>query len=377
MPVLESQACSSCGRDNPAEAIFCTRCIAPLRIKKLADFDVEDFHTCVRALAETLNPPGPTAEEPRLDEDSARLLERYLNLHWLRPETALWQTLEARAVRRWQADYMREPLLDLGCGDGTHTAIMFGTRFCERFDVFASLRLDGPDIFDAFDPALYRPKIIEPGSRVSFGIDIRSNMVRRAGALDIYDRVLTGDATKLPLPDESVQTVYSNVLRDFPDETCRAALKEISRVLRPGGHLFLPACTPAWRDCLYFYPQARSLARAGDEQASRRMADLDRGRSVSFAQQKSPAQWSRRLESVGLEIIDTQPTHAREVARVWDVGLRPFAVPLLRWVNGLGPDDRLMVKRAIVRTITPPLTRLASIVPGNDCAHTMYLAHKS
>ena len=53
MLVADSCKCSSCGQDNDAEAIFCTRCIAPLRIRKLDDMDREDFRIAADALAET------------------------------------------------------------------------------------------------------------------------------------------------------------------------------------------------------------------------------------------------------------------------------------------------------------------------------------
>jgi hypothetical protein len=106
------------------------------------------------------------------------------------------------------------------------------------------------------------------------------------------------------------------------------------------------------------------------------MAELDRGRSISFAQQISEQEWRRRLETFGLEIIARETTHSRETTRFWDVGLRPFAVPLLRWVNGLDARARLVVKRAFVQTLKKPLARLLSIPPGGDCPHVTYLVRK-
>jgi len=377
MPALETQSCPACGQDNDADAVFCRKCIAPLRVKKLSDLDTNDLRLCAAALAETLRPSAAANQTcAEIDAPTSALLDAYLNLYWLRPETALWQTLDARAVRRWQAEYLLAPVLDLGCGDGTHAATMFGTRFHESFDVFTSLHLDGADIFDAFDQAEYRPAITRRGEQIACGLDIRPNMVRRAAALEVYQDILVGDATDLPFPDACLQTVYSNVVRDFSDATCQAALREISRVLRPGGYLILPACTPTWRRSLYFYPRARAFAEAGDVSSSQRMAALDRGRSISFAQQKSPQQWSERLARHNLQIVEQQRTHSHEAARFWDVGLRPFVVPLLRWINGLDAQARLMVKRAFLHTLKEPLSRLLAIAPAEDCPHVMYLVRK-
>ena len=376
MPVLEAQRCAACGTDNSADALFCERCIAPLRIKSLADLDAEDFRLCAGALAETLSFSPGQPEPSDMDDATADLLDAYLHLHWLRPETALWQTLDARAVRNRESEYIRDPILDLGCGDGTHSAVMFGTRFDPCFDVFAALRLNAADIYDAFDPHRYHPRVIRRGRRIGLGIDIRENMVKRAKTLGVYRALRREDATNLSLGDESVSTVFSNVVRDFPDATCRAALGEIARVLKPGGILILPAPTPHWRDSLYFHPSARILQNTGDSLGARRMAELDRGRSSSFAQQISQSEWENRLADCGLEIIDRQATHARQVVRFWDVGFRPFSVPLLHWIGGMDADRRFAVKRSLIATLRPLLVRLLSIVPGNDAAHVVYFVRK-
>src|SRR3989475_7758947 len=74
--------------------------------------------------------------------------------------------------------------------------------------------------------------------------------------------ILEGDATKIPLPDESVDVVTSNgVLNLVPDKP--AAFQEIFRVLRRGGHPQLADIVveegvgavcglnpPLWADCI-------------------------------------------------------------------------------------------------------------------------------
>lgn len=85
---------------------------------------------------------------------------------------------------------------------------------------------------------------LETGSKGQvFGLDFTPAMIAKArtniekmGAQNV--RILEGNATKIPLPDSSVDVVTSNgVLNLVPDKV--AAFQEIHRVLRPGGRLQL------------------------------------------------------------------------------------------------------------------------------------------
>jgi SAM-dependent methyltransferase len=81
---------------------------------------------------------------------------------------------------------------------------------------------------------------VGPGGR-AIGLDMTEAMREKAilnarSAGLPYVEVLAGNAEKLPLPDQSVDVVTSNgVINLVPDK--RAAVKEIHRVLRPGGRV--------------------------------------------------------------------------------------------------------------------------------------------
>ena len=89
---------------------------------------------------------------------------------------------------------------------------------------------------------LYAALKVGPKGTV-YGLDITPAMIAKArtniaktGARNV--QILEGDATKIPLPDESVEVVTSNgVLNLVPDKP--AAFQEIFRVLKRGGHLQL------------------------------------------------------------------------------------------------------------------------------------------
>lgn len=77
---------------------------------------------------------------------------------------------------------------------------------------------------------------VEPFAQEAVGVDLSAGMLARA-----RDRGLTvvrGSVTALPFPDASFDTVCSfKVLAHVPD--IDAALRELARVTRPGGHLVL------------------------------------------------------------------------------------------------------------------------------------------
>lgn len=77
--------------------------------------------------------------------------------------------------------------------------------------------------------------------RSAVGVDLSAGMLGRARERGL--RVLQGSLTALPLPNESVDLVYSmKVLAHVPP--IREALAELARVVRPGGHMLLEFYNP-------------------------------------------------------------------------------------------------------------------------------------
>jgi len=66
-------------------------------------------------------------------------LNNFLNVFWLRPETALWRSLDVEAMDRFN---FKSPSLDLGCGDGIFSFIRAGGSFANDFDAFDVANLD-------------------------------------------------------------------------------------------------------------------------------------------------------------------------------------------------------------------------------------------
>jgi ubiquinone/menaquinone biosynthesis C-methylase UbiE len=78
-------------------------------------------------------------------------------------------------------------------------------------------------------------------ARSALGLDLSASMLGLAQHRGLH--VVQGSLTALPLPDRSVDLVYSmKVLAHVPP--IREALAELARVVRPGGHLLLEFYNP-------------------------------------------------------------------------------------------------------------------------------------
>jgi SAM-dependent methyltransferase len=137
-------------------------------------------------------------------------------LKWLEASDRVFVTPEAYAAIRSDR-YRRESHLESVAAFGDHAGQTIAEIGC-------GVGTDGS-------------RFLEGGARY-LGVDQSSVAVRTARAtfdmLGLGGLVVQGDATTLPLPSGAVDFVYSNgVLHHIPDTG--AAVREIHRVLRPGG----------------------------------------------------------------------------------------------------------------------------------------------
>ena len=118
---------------------------------------------------------------------------------------ALLRAIECRKIRRHP---LAPPVLDLGCGDGFLSQLLF----------------EGP---------------------LEAGVDQNAAAVVRAHARGGHRRVSVADAARLPFSDGSFSSVFTNCVLEHIDRL-PDALAEIARVLRPGGSLLATVPTPRW-----------------------------------------------------------------------------------------------------------------------------------
>lgn len=117
----------------------------------------------------------------------------------LHPSIKLFRSLELKTIHQNLKNIeLLQPSLDLGCGDGYITKLLFNSKF-------------------------------------TYGLDNNeAGDVRVAIKKKIYGDVLIASAEKIPLQSRSLNTVFSNsVIEHIPDN--EAVLSEVGRVLKLGG----------------------------------------------------------------------------------------------------------------------------------------------
>ncbi len=157
---------------------------------------------------------------------------------------------------------LESPVLDIGCGDGH----------------FASIAYDRLPI--------------------DVGIDVMERDLPEAAQRDgVYRQVMYASATELPFADGAFRTVVSNcVIEHIPDNA--AVLREISRVLQPGGVFATTLPSEHYPDYLLGSSLFRRL---GLKRLSRFYGDFFNSISHHY-HVYSPEEWRRRVEAAGLQV---------------------------------------------------------------------------
>ncbi len=224
-------------------------------------------------------------------------------------EDLLWRHLRdlpafralLRAVEaRFYTDLpLREPVLDLGCGDGHFGAV-----------------------------GLPRPPEV--------GLDPWAAPLREARRRGSYRLLVRADGGRLPFPDAFFGTVVSNsVLEHIP--RLEPVLAEVARVLRPGGAFYFSVPGPNF---LPFLSVGRALDRLGLHPVGEAYRAFF-NRIARHHHCDGPGVWKMRLEAAGLRMV-----------RCWTYFSRR-AVVVLEWGHYLGLPS-LVAKRLTGRWVVCP-----------------------
>lgn len=267
-----------------------------------------------------------------LDEFNVRA---HLDVYWLRPESALWDCIAARKLG--VALGGRTDIVEVGIGNGFFSFLLFGGRFAPEFDWFYSVNTQGfwnnADIFD-HDSKISLDSFVTkaPGTRLSLGLDHKKTLLKQAARLGFVDELVEHDCNQ-PLPvARTYRTAYSNILYWLNDPI--GAMHNIGRVLEPRGELVTVfPNSDFYKHCVSYIREEHLWTL------------LNRGRADHIMWHMDLPEFKQKIREGGVfELKSAERYLAPSTLKVWDIGLRPISVPLIKMANALAPETRREVK---------------------------------
>jgi SAM-dependent methyltransferase len=257
------------------------------------------------------------------------------DLLWLHLRELPYFRAMLRAVEAsfYQDQQLPHPVLDVGCGDGH----------------FAQVTFDNP---------------------VDIGIDPDLGIIRQAKSRAVYRVLLQADGARLPLPDASVGSAFSNsVLEHIPH--LDQVLLELGRVLKPGAPFLFTVPNPGYRSELSL---PRLLGRLGLNRVAEAYAQwfMRMSRTLHLDDHQG---WAHRLHRAGLQIERSFDYFSPAALHALEWG-HYFGAPCLlpHWLFGrwiLAPYRwNLGLTQRFVR-------RYYEVTPRADGTYSYYLARRN
>lgn len=237
-------------------------------------------------------------------------LTELMTAYWFAPPVALWRAVELRVAAE---ERYERPLLDLGCGDGLIGHVLFGT-----------------------------------GGRVDVGLDPWMDQLRHAARSGVYRHVDLAAGHRIPYASGVFATVFSNsVLEHIPD--VGPVVREVGRVLRPGGHFIFTVPSDAFHSLLDGY--VRAVETGNVEKAEWYAASVDVW--LEHHHYHAPDEWRDILNSAGMTLVKARYYIPEQVERLWDRMNGCYGVdqPRSAWGLLVSPRLRSLGYQALLRRI--------------------------
>jgi SAM-dependent methyltransferase len=281
--------------------------------------------------------------------DNKSHLEELLNVYWLRPETALWRSIDIAVMDGF---CFQTPSLDLGCGDGIFSFIRAGGCFDITFDAFQSMTdmrrfFDKVDVYDSHDPSV-RPIIIKsPIYRIDYAFDHKINLLEKAKSLNFYTHYVNGDANNtLPFEDNYFQSIFSNIAYWLINP--EFAIQEIYRVLKQGGECCLMLPNRSLIEYSFYYNYFMKT----QDPRYKYLDLLDRGRVTdNIKNVKNSEEWINIINKAGFDIIQHKKHLSKTTIQIWDIGLRPLFPLLHKMVLSIQKEQLIEIKKEWIDTV--------------------------
>jgi len=297
------------------------------------------------------------------------ILKNLLSIYWLRPETAIWRTLDALQLR--QIKFLK-PIVDIGCGDGLFTFTSLGGKIDVDYDVYRTMKktdkfFNGVDIHDQKSDINFKITK-QPKISVDLGLDWKHNLLKKAEKLKIYQKLVKHDANKqLPIQSNKFKTVFSNTF--YWMDNIEHILSESKRICHQDGKIIIFVPDKKFKESLIFNQYLSTGVRWAKM--------LDRGISNNMKHCYSLKEWKSLFSKVGLKIDYHSNYGTEQLVKFWSIGLRAYSPYLIEMSNTINLKTRTDIKQKLINDLTPMLKSYVeyemSSIGKNNCFHLFVL----
>jgi SAM-dependent methyltransferase len=267
-------------------------------------------------------------------------LSQLLQIHWLRPETALWRTFDCMLMEKFGS--VGGNSIDLGSGDGTMSYLMAGGAI-EGYDVFKDVGQlknynDGADIHNQTPISSLVLNNDKLRYNFEWGVDHKDGLIKKAQRLSgFYTNMAVHDLNKkMSFDDEHFESAFSNILYWLED--IDTTLSEWHRIIKKDGKLYLLVPTASFKEKAWLY---YSAPHTGDKQY---LNYFDRGYSALIHHCYKTEQWTEYFKRNGFVVADHHLYLTNPVMDIWNLGTRPIAPLLINMSNMLSGEQREVAK---------------------------------
>lgn len=194
------------------------------------------------------------------------------------PASKLFRGIELQTIySNTKGINFKQPSMDLGCGDGYLSSILFDDKF-------------------------------------TYGVDNdEANEVSMAIKKKRYRKVLIENAESMSLPNGSVNFIFCNsVIEHIPDNN--AVLSEVSRILKRKGDFVFTSPSDKFKEYLYL---SNKLSPLGLDFLGRWYKEK-RNKLLNHYHNYSHSQWVRKLKKYGLRVIKYDYYIDKKTNMFWD-----------------------------------------------------------
>ena len=280
-----------------------------------------------------------------------QIYKKFLNYLWLRPETAITQSIRAIDFRNlvYKKINTKQKILDLSCGDGIFTFIALGGKLDSSFDSYKSIknkkRTARFDAFNYYDKN-FKIKVVKKSDyKIDTGTDWKINLLKKSKHLKLYKNLLLqNNEKKLSLENDYFDLAYSNSA--YWVKNIKKHLTEIKRTTKKNGYIYLHM---KFKDT-YIATLIKNQTKINFGSKFEKI--IDGGRYETWKGLKTKREFDKILQDIdGLKIVSYKPLYGDFLTSIWDVGLRPLFKPLYEMSKGLSKSKYVKVKTEWVKII--------------------------